>query len=138
VLVYASVESTPFHKVARELLDNLKVAGTELWISRQIIREYLVAISHPGNFSKPASSDQAAAQVEALIENFRVADETAAVTSRLLALLREIPAGGKQIHDANIVATMLAYHIPTLITHNVRDFARYREKVTLQALVSTD
>ena len=33
--------------------------------------------------------------------------------------------GGKQIHDANIVATMLAYNIPCLLTHNVKDFKRF-------------
>ena len=32
--------------------------------------------------------------------------------------------GGKQVHDANIVATMLAYGISSVPTHNTADFKR--------------
>ena len=34
-------------------------------------------------------------------------------------------SGGKQVHDANIVATMRVHSVPRLLTHNVRDFARF-------------
>lgn len=43
-------------------------------------------------------------------------------TATLLDLKAEVSGGGRQIHDANIVATMLAFGIPTLLTHNARDF----------------
>ena len=33
--------------------------------------------------------------------------------------------GGKQVHDANIVATMLAYGERRLLTFNIRDFRRF-------------
>lgn len=35
--------------------------------------------------------------------------------------------GGKQIHDANIVAVMQEYGIKRLLTHNLDDFKRYGE-----------
>lgn len=41
---------------------------------------------------------------------FQVADDTAAVTRQLIKLLGDFKIGGKQAHDANIVATMLAYN----------------------------
>ncbi len=50
---------------------------------------------------------QEVARVRYFQRRFQVADETAVVTARLLTLLRTIPAGGAQIHDANIVATLL-------------------------------
>lgn len=40
-------------------------------------------------------------------------------------LLEHIPCGGKQIHDANIVATMLAFDIRQLVTYNISDFQRF-------------
>ncbi|HET8630202.1 MAG TPA: hypothetical protein VFL91_22495 [Thermomicrobiales bacterium] len=49
----------------------------------------------------------------------------------MLALLREHPTGGKQVHDANIVATMLAYGIGTLLTFNHDDMARFEGKIKL-------
>ena len=43
--------------------------------------------------------------------------------------------GGKQIHDANVVATMLASGIPALLTHNVSDFDRFRNLIQVISLV---
>jgi predicted nucleic acid-binding protein len=42
------------------------------------------------------------------------------------------PIGGKQVHDANIVATMLVYGIPCLLTHNAKDFERFGDIVTVE------
>ncbi|WP_148650020.1 type II toxin-antitoxin system VapC family toxin [Nostoc sp. NIES-3756] len=56
------------------------------------------------------------------------------MTERLLTLMAEIPSGGKQVHDANIVATMLVYGIPQLFTHNTTDFARFSELITVLPL----
>lgn len=40
-----------------------------------------------------------------------------------------------QVHDANIVATMLAYGIPRLLTHNVDDFKRFAHLIAVLPLV---
>lgn len=53
------------------------------------------------------------------------------VTASLVALIREVPIGGRQIHDANIVATMLAYGERRLLTLNARDFRRYGDRIVL-------
>jgi len=58
-------------------------------------------------------------------DRFQVADDTPAVTEQLLQLLANHELGGRQVHDANIVATMKAYGITTLLTHNVKDFERF-------------
>ena len=49
-------------------------------------------------------------------------------------VMEEIPSGGKQVHDANIVATMLVYGIPQLFTHNTSDFARFSGLITVLPL----
>lgn len=41
ILVYASVDASPFHAVALSAIAALEQQQTPLWISRQIIREYL-------------------------------------------------------------------------------------------------
>ena len=53
------------------------------------------------------------------------------VTELLIALCREVSIGGKQIHDANIVATMLAYGEQRLLTFNAADFRRYGDRIEL-------
>lgn len=52
-------------------------------------------------------------------------------THRLLALLDEIDCGGKQVHDTNIVATMLVHGVDTLATVNTDDFTRFEHLITL-------
>ena len=58
-----------------------------------------------------------------VIERFLIADDTAAVSEQLVTLMGEFKIGGKQVHDANIVATMMAYDIPCLLTHNLKDLS---------------
>ena len=40
--------------------------------------------------------------------------------------------GGKQIHDANIVATMLRYGVLALLTCNPEDFLRFKTLITIE------
>jgi len=50
--------------------------------------------------------------------------------------MKLIPSGGKQVHDANIVATMLVNDIDTLVTNNVSDMERFSKQVTIVPLVT--
>ena len=75
-------------------------------------------------------------QVNKFINRFQIADDTAAVTSQLVKLMRDFQVGGKQVDDANIVASMLAYDIPCLLTHNVKDFRRFGEVVRIEGIES--
>ena len=69
-----------------------------------------------------------------LEDQFQVADDTAIVTAQLINLMKNIKAGGKQVHDANIVATMLAYNIPCLLTHNIKDFQRFEDAIKIEEM----
>jgi predicted nucleic acid-binding protein len=48
VLVYASLALSPFHAAATERLAALEGDGVDLWVSRQVLREYLAAMTRPG------------------------------------------------------------------------------------------
>ena len=58
-----------------------------------------------------------------------------ATTQCLLGTHSETAVGGKQVHDANIVATMNVLGVTHLLTHNVRDFERFRNLITILPLV---
>ena len=66
-----------------------------------------------------------------MVRAFDVLEDGPAVTEILISLCREIPVGGKQIHDANIVATMLAHGERRLFTFNTGDFRRYSNRIEL-------
>ena len=65
-------------------------------------------------------------QVDQFIERFQVVDDTATVSKQLVKLMS----------DFKIVATMLAYDIPCLLTHNVKDFWRFGEVVRIEGIDS--
>lgn len=75
------------------------------------------------------------ADVVAYQSAFQVADETPAVTAHLLSLRTAFPTAGKQVHDANIVATMQAHGVPRLLTHNAADFARFASAISIEPMV---
>jgi hypothetical protein len=56
------------------------------------------------------------------------------VTERLKDLLARFPTAGRQVHDANIVATMLAYGVDRLLTGNVADLVRFSGVIDLEPL----
>jgi predicted nucleic acid-binding protein len=124
ILVYANLTLSPFHTQATERLQVME-QGTELWISRQILREYLAAMTRRSDLTGEIPIASLAADVRYFANRFRLAEDTPEVTERLLSLMAEISVGGKQVHDANIVATMLVDHIPQLLTHNIGDFSRF-------------
>lgn len=130
VLLRATFSGFAEHVRARSLLFQQREAGANLWISRQVIREFLVQVTRaqllPGSeFPLPSY------RIESIVLKFpilyRIADDTEAVTSKLLDLLKQYPTGGKQVHDANIVATMLVNGISRLITLNVEDMKRFTQ-----------
>ncbi|MEE8056628.1 MAG: type II toxin-antitoxin system VapC family toxin [Pseudomonadales bacterium] len=133
VLVYANVAESPFHQQALSTIEAAYQAGRALWISRQILREYLVIMSRPQAFETlPIATVKE--QAEQFTQRFVVADETSSTTQQLLVLLNRYTIGGKQIHDANIVATMQSYNISSVLTANVKDFKRFEDIITIESL----
>ncbi len=41
ILVYATVAESPWYMIASQAITTRLVAGAELWVSRQVMREYL-------------------------------------------------------------------------------------------------
>ena len=52
VLVYGNVASAPLHDIALETIRTY-YRQAELWISRQVLREYLATLSRPQAFTSP-------------------------------------------------------------------------------------
>jgi predicted nucleic acid-binding protein len=125
VLVNANIATAPFHSAALQELRSFQNSGITLWISRQVIREYLATLSRPQTFSSPQPVSVLASQVSYFVTHFAIAEDGPAVTANLMALLASLPIGGRQVHDANIVATMQAQGITRLLTRNVSDFNRF-------------
>ena len=131
VLVYATQRQSPFHLSARAAIQRWEVTGAGLWLSRQVLREYLAALSRPQQFLRPVPMAVLTADVRSFARRFQVVEDGPQVSEQLLSLVEQFTVGGKQVHDANIVATMLVHGVRRLLTHNTGDFARYGELITI-------
>ena len=131
VLVKSRFPGAPDHDTARAGLERAFQDPEPLRISRQVLREYLAVVTRPQTWPVAITREEALDDVNRLTGNFEILEDGPMVTDLLVALCREVPAGGRQIHDANIVATMLARGERLLLTFNVADFRRYGDRIEL-------
>jgi predicted nucleic acid-binding protein len=133
VLVYSTVSGNPWHQQARQWLSAIQNAGVRLCVTTQILREYLVILTRGAVFENSFEVDQVLAQIEAFLPSFAVLDEPVEVANLLRGLVRRHQIRGKRIHDANIVAVMLAHGVHRLATYNRADFDQFNE-IALEAI----
>lgn len=135
VLLEATTPARELHRAALVVLNDWPNRGVRLCVSGQILREYLaVATRDPDHNGLGLRMTDALANVETFIERCRFLSETREVTDRLRSLLRSVPCTGKQVHDANLVATCLAHDVAGLVTANLADFQRFSSQVEVKVL----
>lgn len=122
ILIYFKTKKSVFFEITNKKLISLYI-NNELFISNQVIKEYLVSISRLSNDDSMIKFHLN--DVNYFTEKFNLLYENTNSKDVLLDLIDKYKVKGKQIHDANIVATMVANNIKYLFTHNVKDFDRY-------------
>jgi predicted nucleic acid-binding protein len=132
VLLSATDKGRAEHRQAMLVFNDLADRGTTLYTSGQVMREYLAVATRPiGSNGLGLKQADALANARAFRTRTVLLAEDSNVADRLLDLLDETPCGGKQVHDANVVATMLVHGIDRLITINVTDFTRFEDRITV-------
>lgn len=134
VLVYATRPISAHHIVADRALTRLASDGSPLWVSPQVLREYLAAVTRPQATAPALPVATAITDVRRFRAAFQIAEERPGVLDRLLQILTAHRATGRQVHDANIVATMLDHDVQRLLTFNVADFQRFTPLISIDPL----
>jgi predicted nucleic acid-binding protein len=134
ILILASIKHAPLHQQARLKLDELQNSGRDLWISPQVIREYMSNMTRDQTYNQAIPMVDVLQQIAIFRAAFRLGEETQAVLEELLNLAAQFPLRGKQVHDVNIVATMIVYGIPSLFTRNTDDFKQFSAQIQLISL----
>ena len=125
VLVYASVPAAPDHKQARAAMAAYSATDQALCISRQVLREFIAVITRPQLWMQAKTPAEAVQAALVLAQDFNILEDGPVVWDQLVVLCHRFTFGGRQVHDANIVATMLAHGENRLLTFNVADFLRF-------------
>jgi predicted nucleic acid-binding protein len=131
ILIYYTNPQLPQHSIAVQTLDTARQSGVELIVSPQILREYLSANTKFISAGHQITLTRIRENFLAFQNEFRVLDDNRQVLTALNNLLQAVPIAGKQIYDANIVATMQAYGIQHLLTNNVGHFALFSAIITV-------
>ena len=135
ILLAATDEGRPEHGGALAAFHEWPAAGVTLYTSGQVLREYLSVATRPlERNGLGLTRADALSNAHGLRARLRVLDESVKVADQLLTLIDEIDCTGKQVHDANIVSTMLVHGLSTLVTLNGSDFTRFRAHVKLAEL----
>lgn len=136
VLIYALSASSPFHAEANRALAERARAGDALVISTQVLREFAAAVSRPQPHGQPMPRALMLSSLADLRRTFEVVHDGPDVVDQFVRLLSLVEVGGAQVHDANLVATMLAHGIDELLTGNREDFDRFKPWIRVTDLAA--
>jgi uncharacterized protein len=126
VLLYASDASSDKHSAAREFLRRC-AAGPELmclgWVT---LMSYLRMATHPKIFSQPLSHDEAAGNVDTLLQlpHVRALAEGESFWSHYRSLSKDVPTRANLVPDVHLAALMREHGV-TVIYTNDRDFRKF-------------
>ena len=135
ILVHANATQSPFHVAATLQLKTIYTQFEELWISVQIVREYIAKKSRLTFLANKYDVNEILLDVMEFENNFMMASNDLITQNELLLLVSKYEVKGKSVHDCNIVASMLQYGIGNIFTQNVGDFTRYHsEGITILPL----
>ncbi len=126
VLLSAVDQRRPLHRHALHVFNTLPNRGVELCVSGQVLREFLVVSTRPAEANGLGMEPAAAVEnVAAFVSRSTLLDETSDVSTRLARIVSTSGCSGKQIHDANIAATLLAHGLTQLVTSDPDDMRRF-------------
>jgi len=135
ILVFATNASSPFQSVAETALEQWRKQGTDLYISVQVLREYLAVTTRPA-LTQTALPDYPAilGNMASFRSDFHILEDTRLVSEKLGELVQRFSVKGRQVHDANIAATMFTHGLQHLFIQNGSDFARFSPLITVHPL----
>lgn len=128
ILLRSAQPSHPMHADATRAVGQLLADGEILSVIPQNIIEYWAVATRPVSANGLGLSvDETILEVARLKSIFQILPDNAAIFSEWEGLVSKHSVKGKEVHDARIVAAMLAHGVTHLLTFNTDDFKRYTQ-----------
>jgi predicted nucleic acid-binding protein len=138
ILIFATNELSEWHLPAERSLQEARQLGIDLIISSQVLREYLAAATRISIIGNGLPLPKILENVRIFRNEFIVVEDNPFVLDALIDIFQKVQVAGKQVHDANIVATMQVHGLKHLLTHNIADFSRFSSFIAVIPLEKTD
>lgn len=136
LLVAASVEEHPSYEASIAFIAKLETTELSLCISPQICREFLSVLTRKPVSGRAFTVKEALSALNEWRAICAVLEENSAVVATWEQLVSKHEVRGKQVHDCNVVATMLEHRVRRLGTRNPSDFERYEDLITVDHVLS--
>jgi len=128
VLVSATDRGRRHHQRALRLFAEVARHGGHLAWSGQVVREYLVVATRPLEVNGLGlSPEKALANVERFSPHLRLLEEGPNTVAMLQLLVARHSLMGRRIHDAGLVAAMVAHQLSLCVSDDATDFRAFRE-----------
>ncbi len=134
LIIAATVEAHPGHKASSAFVDAQVAQGRQMCISLQVCREFLVVLTRQPVSGRIFALEESLAALGVWLTGCQVLEEDLSVLQECLRLVQQFGVLGKQVHDCNIVATMMAHGVRYLATRNAVDFRRYGNLLSVEAV----
>jgi predicted nucleic acid-binding protein len=133
ILLRLVQKNSPMHLDAQRAIFTLKKQGVFLCIIPQNIIEFWAVATRPiEKNGLGLSINQAEEETEKVKKIFILKVDTPAIFAEWESLVIKYQVMGKQVHDARLVAAMLAHNITHLLTFNIDDFKRFSEIIVVE------
>ena len=120
------------HPIATQALARLFGQGDEVFLTPQNFIEFWAVATRPVEANGFGwSSERTTKEVTELRERFPLLPDSPEIFTRWLELVKQLPVHGKRVHDARLVAVLLAHAVEHLITFNTSDFAAFASVASL-------
>lgn len=120
-------KNSPQRSIVIDAIRRLRSRYETLYYTPQVLAEFWNVCTRPA--SARGGLELTIAQTErkaAVIEkHFSLLYDNAATFAEWRRLVSDLQISGVQVHDAKLVASMIAHNIPYLVTFNTRDFSRF-------------
>jgi predicted nucleic acid-binding protein len=137
ILYYANDTLSQFGSQASARLNELSNLNNTFCISAQVVREYSnVTLKNAirNNLDLAVSVADLQTNFQFFQENFQILFENQNVLTEWQNLLPRLTSH-RDLFDFNIAATLKVYNIPYILTHNVNDFVKFSDFVTVLPLI---
>ena len=133
VWLRAVQREAPHHLLAVDALAAILVRGDEIFVTAQNLIEFWSVASRPSAANGLDWTVEAVRlEIDRVLAQFPLLDDTPAVFVHWLDLVSTHRVIGRRVHDARLVAVMLAYGISHLLTFNRDDFRQFSEIVIVE------
>lgn len=115
------------HQQARNALRELIVQGHTLIVTPQILAEFWnVCTRPPKNNGLGMETSDVTKILENVMQIFSLHRDKPEAFDHWLDIIKKNDVKGVQVHDARLVAAMIAYGITHILTFNTKDFKRFQ------------